>query len=101
MKQYAIFNPSNGTYKMATNVGEVLDLLAETSFNFYMQHARNSPVAVVIKNDDGSENWSSLDGSQQWLVDNNSESLLRQTLLSEINKDLENKLIDYDDTSKP
>jgi hypothetical protein len=95
MKQYAIFNPVDGTYKMATNVGEVLELIAEISFNCYMQHTHNSPVSIVTTNDDGSENWSSLDGSQQWLVNNNSGSLLRQTLLSEINKDLENKLIDY------
>jgi hypothetical protein len=63
-KQYAVLNPKDGSYQRFDTIDEVVKAAVDVAFAFYLDHTHNMPFADITVNEDGSETWHSLDGTE-------------------------------------
>jgi hypothetical protein len=85
MKKYAVVNPLTGTYTYTNTIEERDSLLAAIAWEYYTTQTYNQPYSIVTINEDGSETWTTPDGtpklspqeldalSAQWSLDLNTE----------------------------
>jgi hypothetical protein len=62
INKFAIFNPTTGTYTMASSEQERNEMLAKLAWDTYLYHTNGSPFSNVLVSDDGTEQWSAPNG---------------------------------------
>jgi hypothetical protein len=60
---FKVFNPLTGRYVDATTQQELKTLLAQTAWEFFLAHTHSTPYSVVDIAADGSETWTSANGT--------------------------------------
>lgn len=64
-QEFKVINPLDGSYTGAVTEQERNQLLAEIAWKFFLAHTHDAPYSVVVTNEDGSESWTSPNGSPQ------------------------------------
>lgn len=63
-KQYAVFNPADGTYTRVDTRDEAIAEASRCAIRFYFTHAHDSPITTVETDPAGTETWKNLSGEE-------------------------------------
>jgi len=75
--QYMVLNPETGQHTLVDTEQAAYDLAAETAINFYLSHCHNSPISILITDDQNRQTLLNADGT---LVYQNAEPTARAIL---------------------
>jgi hypothetical protein len=62
--EFAILNPTNGSYTRVTTREAVTTVAAQVAADFYFMHSQQSPLTIIITDDNGIESWTAPDGTK-------------------------------------
>jgi hypothetical protein len=62
MKKFAVFNPTDGSYKKFDSIEDALAEASDVAFNIYMRHVHETPFSTIEVAEDGTEIWRAPNG---------------------------------------
>jgi len=62
--EFAVLNPNDGSYTRVATKEEATTVAAQLATDFYFTHSQQSPLTIVITDDNGTESWTAPDGTK-------------------------------------
>lgn len=62
MRKFAVFNPTDGSYKKFDSIEDTLAEASDVAFIIYMRHVHENPFSIIEVAEDGTEIWSTPNG---------------------------------------